>query len=34
MYVGFQQYFNAIKGFMARYAKPSTAIPPTSHAAE
>ena len=34
MYVGFQQYFNAIRGFMARYAKPSTAIPPTSHAAQ
>lgn len=34
MYVGFQQYFTAIRGFMARYAKPSTAIPPTSHTAQ
>ena len=28
MYVGFQQYFNAIKGFMTRYAKSGPAIHP------
>ena len=34
MYVGFRQYFNAIKGFMARYAGPSAAIATTSQTTE
>ena len=34
MYVGFRQYFNAIRGFMARYAGPSAAIATTSETTE
>ncbi len=34
MYVGFQQYFNAIKGFMARYAGPSPATATTGDTTE
>ena len=34
MYVGFQQYFNAIRGFMARYAMPDATLSPPSDASE
>ena len=34
MYVGFQQYFNAIRGFTARYAGPTASIANASETAE
>lgn len=34
MYVGFQQYFNAIRGFMARYAGPRASTATTKETAE